>query len=83
MCVCQFIVASVGTALPAGEVPPQRAAIAFVCIYIFFFACSWGPVAWVVTGELFPLKVRAKCLSMTTASNWLLNWAIAYSTPYM
>lgn len=46
-------------------------------------ACSWGPVAWVVTGEIFPLKVRAKSLSMTTASNWLLNWAIAYATPYM
>ena len=38
---------------------------------------------WVVTGEMFPLKVRAKCLSMTTATNWLLNWAIAYATPYM
>lgn len=50
---------------------------------IQFFASSWGPVAWVVTGELFPLKVRAKCLSMTTATNWLLNFAIAYSTPYM
>lgn len=36
-----------------------------------------------VTGELFPLKSRAKCLSMTTASNWLLNWAIAYATPYL
>jgi MFS transporter, SP family, sugar:H+ symporter len=36
-----------------------------------------------VTGELFPLKARAKCLSFTTASNWLLNWAIAYSTPYL
>jgi MFS transporter, SP family, sugar:H+ symporter len=83
MCVCQFIVASVGTATPTGELASQRAAIAFVCVYIFFFACSWGPVAWVVTGELFPLQVRAKCLSMTTASNWLLNWAIAYSTPYM
>jgi SP family sugar:H+ symporter-like MFS transporter len=46
-------------------------------------ASSWGPVAWVVTGEIFPLKVRAKSLSMTTASNWLLNWAIAYATPYM
>jgi MFS transporter, SP family, sugar:H+ symporter len=34
-------------------------------------------------GEIFPLKARAKCLSMTTASNWLLNWAIAYSTPYL
>lgn len=39
--------------------------------------------AWVVTGEIFPLKARAKGLSITTASNWLLNWAIAYATPYM
>ena len=61
----------------------QKAAIAFICIYIFFFACSWGPIAWVVTGEIFPLKTRAKSLSMSTASNWLLNWAIAYATPYL
>ncbi|KAF2474140.1 glucose transporter-like protein [Lindgomyces ingoldianus] len=83
MCVCQYIVAITGTVAGTADLGAQRAAIAFVCIYIFFFASSWGPVAWVVTGELFPLKVRAKCLSMTTASNWLLNWAIAYSTPYM
>ncbi|OQD78959.1 hypothetical protein PENANT_c070G08299 [Penicillium antarcticum] len=82
MAVCQLIVASVGTALP-GDTHANKAMIAFVCIYIFFFACSWGPVAWVVTGELFPLKARAKCLSITTATNWLLNWAIAYATPYM
>lgn len=83
MCICQFIVGAVGTASGAENQAAQSTAIAFVCIYIFFFASSWGPVAWVVTGELFPLKVRAKCLSMTTASNWLLNFAIAYSTPYM
>jgi len=82
MSVCQMIVAAVGTALPTDHAANQ-ALIAFVCIYIFFFACSWGPVAWVVTGEIFPLKARAKCLSMTTATNWLLNWAIAYSTPYL
>jgi len=82
MCVCQFIVGAIGTADP-GSQSANKGLIAFVCIYIFFFACSWGPVAWVVTGELFPLKARAKCLSMSTASNWLLNWAIAYSTPYL
>jgi MFS family permease len=82
MSVCQLIVASVGTALPDQE-SANKALIAFVCIYIFFFACSWGPCAWVVTGEIFPLKARAKGLSITTASNWLLNWAIAYATPYM
>ncbi|KAK3717741.1 Plasma membrane low glucose sensor [Vermiconidia calcicola] len=83
MCVCQYIVAITGTVAGAGNESAQQTAIAFVCIYIFFFASSWGPVAWVVTGELFPLKVRAKCLSMTTATNWLLNFAIAYATPYM
>ncbi|CAG8364174.1 unnamed protein product [Penicillium salamii] len=81
MCVSQLIVAIVGTAIDSDV--SNKVLIAFVCIYIFFFACSWGPVAWVVTGELFPLKARAKCLSITTATNWLLNWAIAYATPYM
>jgi len=82
MSVCQFIVGAIGTAKPNDQTS-NKALIAFVCIYIFFFASSWGPVAWVVTGEIFPLKARAKCLSMTTASNWLLNWAIAYATPYL
>lgn len=92
MCVSQFLVAILGTTTTGQDAsgnivvhnePAQKAAIAFICIYIFFFASSWGPCAWVVTGEIFPLKVRAKSLSMTTATNWLLNWAIAYSTPYL
>ena len=82
MAFCQLVVASVGTA-----VPDLRAAnivlIVFVCCYIFFFAASWGPVAWVVTSEIYPLKIRAKSMSISTASNWILNFAIAYGTPYM
>lgn len=78
MCVSQFIVAMLGT-LTTGQdsagntivynLPAQKASIAFVCIYIFFFASTWGPLAWVVTGEIFPLKTRAKSLSITTATN--------------
>lgn len=83
MSVCQYIVAITGTVTATDDLSAQKVAIAFVCIYLFFFASSWGPVAWVVTGELFPLKVRAKALSMTTATNWLLNFGIAYATPYM
>lgn len=81
MFVCQFIVAGVG--LAGNALPTQRALIAFVCIYIAFFASSWGPCAWVVCGEIYPLKIRSKGLAMSTASNWLLNWAIAYATPYL
>ncbi|CAI0643055.1 unnamed protein product [Colletotrichum noveboracense] len=92
MCISQFLVAMLGTLTTsqddAGNIivlnlPAQKAAIAFVCIYIFFFASTWGPLAWVVNGEIFGLKTRAKSLSLSTATNWLLNWAIAYSTPYL
>jgi len=92
MCISQFIVAVLGTTTTGQDasgnilvfnVDAQKASIAFVCIYIFFFASTWGPLAWVVTGEIFPLKTRAKSLSMSTATNWLLNWAIAYATPYL
>jgi sugar porter (SP) family MFS transporter len=92
MCVSQLIVAICGT-LSSGQHDNgdiyvknragQQTAVAFVCIFISFFASTWGPLAWVVTGEIFPLNTRAKSLSMSTATNWLLNWAIAYSTPYL
>lgn len=89
MCLCEFIVAIVG--VTAGHVQPdhsvnlpaQRVLIAFVCIYIAFFATSWGPVAWVVTGEIFPLHIRAKGMSLSVASNWLWNFGIGYATPYL
>jgi len=34
-------------------------------------------------GEIFPLRLRAKSVALSIASNWLLNWAIAYATPYL
>jgi len=55
MCICEYIVAIVGVATPGTNQSAQKSLIAFVCIYIFFFAASWGPCAWVVTGELYPL----------------------------
>ncbi|GJJ11251.1 hypothetical protein Clacol_005483 [Clathrus columnatus] len=83
MVVCEYIVAIVGVTVSSENVAGQKVLIAFVCIYIAFFAATWGPIAWVVTGEIFPLNVRAKAISLATASNWLWNWAIAFATPYL
>ncbi|KAJ4242825.1 Plasma membrane low glucose sensor [Fusarium falciforme] len=93
MCVSQLIVAVCGTVstgqnASTGEIfvknmAGQKASVAFVCIYIFFFASTWGPLPWVVNGEIFPLTARAKGISMSVATNWLFNWAIAFSTPYL
>lgn len=73
MVVCQFIVAIVGVSSVGKEPAAVRAEIAFICIYIFFFASTWGPGAWVVIGEIFPLPIRSRGVGLSTASNWLWN----------
>ena len=77
MCICEFIVAIMGTATANSDgVSPSNvtsAMIAFICIYIFFFASTWGPGAWVVIGEIFPLPIRSRGVALSTASNWLWN----------
>lgn len=83
MGVCQYVVAACGAATPTSNFSSQVAQFAFICVYISFFASTFGPAAWVVTGEMFPLKVRAKCLSMTTAANWFFNWLLSFITPYL
>ena len=72
MVVCQFIVGIVGTATNQSK-SDTSAMIAFICIYIFFFASTWGPGAWVVVGEIFPLPIRSRGVALSTASNWLWN----------
>ncbi|KAI0011182.1 general substrate transporter [Xylariaceae sp. FL0662B] len=81
MVVCQLIVAIIGTV--TSEPAALTAMIAFICIYIFFFASTWGPGAWVVIGEIYPLPMRARGVALSTASNWLWNCIIAVITPYM
>ncbi|KAH7885846.1 MFS transporter [Phlebopus sp. FC_14] len=96
MLVCQFIVAIVGVTVGfdythtdsagnvlANNIAAVNAQIALICIYIFFFASTWGPGAWVVIGEIFPLPIRSRGVALSTASNWLWNTIIAVITPYM
>lgn len=61
MCLSQLLVGVLGTTTTSQDaqgnivvhnVAAQKAGVAFVCIYIFFFASTWGPLAWVVTGML-------------------------------
>ncbi|KAL2266748.1 hypothetical protein VTJ83DRAFT_6100 [Remersonia thermophila] len=67
----------------AQNVPAVNAQIAFICIFIFFFASTWGPGAWILIGEIFPLPIRSRGVGLSTASNWLWNTIIAVITPYM
>jgi SP family sugar:H+ symporter-like MFS transporter len=76
MLICEYLVAIIGVTISVENMAGQKCLVAFVCIYIAFFASTWGPIAWVVTGEIYPLAVRAKAMSLSTASNWLWNFGI-------
>lgn len=46
-------------------------------IYILGFAVSWGPLAWVMIGEIFPLSVRGIGTSIGSAANWIGNFIVS------
>ncbi|ORX39558.1 putative glucose transporter [Kockovaella imperatae] len=81
MAVCEFICAISGTVSQSDSV--VKAQIAFICIYISFFASTWGPGAWVVVGEIFPIPIRARGVALSASSNWLWNTIITVITPYL
>ncbi|KOS21573.1 putative glucose transporter rco-3 [Escovopsis weberi] len=84
MACCQLFMASFAAAASDDlKSVTTTILVAFCSINIFFFAASWGPVTWVVTSEIYPLKIRAKAMSLSTFANWILNFAISYSAPYM
>lgn len=96
MLICQFIVAIVGVTVGfnkthidaagntiANNIGAVNAQVAFIAIYIFFFASTWGPGAWILIGEIFPIPIRSRGVALSTASNWLWNTIIAVITPYM
>lgn len=49
--------------------------------FVIFFGMSWGPVVWVLLGEMFPNRFRAAALSVAAAAQWASNWAITMSFP--
>jgi sugar porter (SP) family MFS transporter len=49
--------------------------------YVVFFGLSWGPMVWVLLGEMFPNRIRAIGLAVAAAAQWLANFAITATYP--
>jgi MFS transporter, SP family, sugar:H+ symporter len=50
-------------------------------LYVVAFAVSWGPVLWVLLGEMFPNRIRSAALGLASGVQWLANWTIAVTFP--
>ncbi len=55
----------------------------FIATYISSFCATWGPVMWVMIGEVFPLKVRGLAVGVASLVNWAANWMVSVSFPVM
>jgi sugar porter (SP) family MFS transporter len=50
-------------------------------LFVVFFGMSWGPVVWVLLGEMFPNRMRAAALSLAAGGQWVANWIITVTFP--
>ncbi len=50
-------------------------------LYVFCFGFSWGPVVWVLLGEMFNNKIRTSALSIAAAAQWIANFIVSTTFP--
>ncbi|CAR23168.1 sugar porter family MFS transporter [Lachancea thermotolerans CBS 6340] len=92
MVACYVVYASVGVTrlYPEGANHPDISSkgagnclIVFACFYIFCFATTWAPIAYVLISETYPLRVKGKAMSIASACNWIWGFLIAFFTPFI
>lgn len=49
--------------------------------YVVFFGMSWGPVVWVLLGEMFPNSIRAAALALAASAQWIANFIVSTAFP--
>src|SRR5262245_61486512 len=73
------VFATAGTGADGKPILAHGAAVAGLAaanLYIVAFAMSWGPVMWVLLGEMFPNHMRGEGLAVSGATNWAANFAV-------
>ncbi|GGD67651.1 MFS transporter [Microbacterium murale] len=63
--------------------PEPWSLIALICAngFVVFFGATWGPLVWVLLGEMFPNSIRAGALAVAAAAQWIANFFISTTFP--
>jgi len=83
-----LVVAFASASLDAGgklALSPAMGVLALVAanVYVIFFNLSWGPVMWVMLGEMYPNQIRGSGLAVAGAAQWTSNFAITVTFPIL
>ncbi len=60
-----------------------KLAFASALAYSALFNLSWGPIMWVMLGEMFPTQIRGSGLAVSGFAQWGANFAISVSFPWL
>ncbi|WP_082971573.1 sugar porter family MFS transporter [Rheinheimera sp. SA_1] len=52
-------------------------------LFVVFFGLSWGPVVWVLLGEIFNNRIRGAALAVAASAQWIANFAISMTFPIL
>lgn len=82
MSVCNFVIAISGVSINNTETT-GIVCIVFSCCFIACFASTWGGAVWAIASDIYGISIRQKAISVTVATNWIVNFVLAYITPYL
>ncbi len=69
--------------MPKLEGTPALVALVVANLYVFCFGFSWGPVVWVLLGEMFNNKIRGAALAVAASAQWVANFIVSTTFPPM
>lgn len=52
-------------------------------LFVIGFGASWGPLVWVLLGEIFPSRIRGRALGVAAGAQWIANFAVTVTFPSM
>ncbi len=50
-------------------------------LFVVAFGVSWGPILWVLLGEMFPNRIRAAAAGLAATAQWITNATVAVTFP--
>ncbi|KAF2084976.1 putative sugar transporter [Saccharata proteae CBS 121410] len=70
-----------------GGTPPRdagaNAALAMIYVYAVFYGFSWNGIPWIFASEVLPTRVRTLGMMCAVCTQWLSQFVVVYSLPYM